>query len=225
MSVKDGSYIVIPAFAVNELGLKGNELLMFSIVFGFSQDGESWFTGTRAYLAEWCGCSKVTVTKTLSSLCERGLLKKRVRVDSGVTLCDYAVVKKLDPQAKNLPTSVKNLNGGGKESCPPPVKKVNTNILEGYSKDTLRESEGAKRRRFTPPTPQEVADYAKEKGLSLDAERFCDHYTANGWKVGGRSPMKDWRAAVRNWCRNYSDWAKPLHAPEARKGTEYDGDF
>jgi hypothetical protein len=28
-----------------------------------------------------------------------------------------------------------------------------------------------------------------------------DHYTANGWKVG-KNPMKDWKAAVRQWERN-----------------------
>jgi hypothetical protein len=28
-----------------------------------------------------------------------------------------------------------------------------------------------------------------------------DHYTANGWRVG-RNPMKDWKAAVRQWERN-----------------------
>ena len=57
-----------------------------------------------------------------------------------------------------------------------------------------------KRKRFTPPTPEEVMDYAFEKGLSIDAEKFCDYYESNGWKVG-RNPMKDWRAAVRNWAK------------------------
>lgn len=62
-------------------------------------------------------------------------------------------------------------------------------------------------RRFAPPARDEVRDYAtgfaKEKRLDpsgFDAERFCDYYTANGWKVG-RNPMKDWRAAVRDWVR------------------------
>ena len=34
----------------------------------------------------------------------------------------------------------------------------------------------------------------------MDAQRFVDHYTANGWKVGKNS-MKDWKAAVRTWER------------------------
>lgn len=64
-------------------------------------------------------------------------------------------------------------------------------------------------RRFVPPTPEEVAEYAASKGIKIDPHRFCDHYESNGWKVGGRAPMKDWRAAVRNWVKNDSAWARP----------------
>ena len=56
-----------------------------------------------------------------------------------------------------------------------------------------------KRERFTPPTADEVRDYAREKGLRLDADRFVYFYASKGWKVGS-SPMKDWKAAVRNWA-------------------------
>ena len=58
--------------------------------------------------------------------------------------------------------------------------------------------------RFKVPSPEEFAAYFVERGSSAaEAEKCYDHYTANGWKVG-RSPMKDWRAAVRNWLRSDS---------------------
>ncbi len=56
------------------------------------------------------------------------------------------------------------------------------------------------RSRFSPPGVDEVRAYCAEKGYSIDPEHFVDHYTANGWKVG-KAPMKDWKAAVRNWDR------------------------
>lgn len=55
-----------------------------------------------------------------------------------------------------------------------------------------------KAKRFTAPTVQEVADYCRERGNQVDAQRFVDYYTANGWRVG-KNPMKDWKAAVRTW--------------------------
>lgn len=56
------------------------------------------------------------------------------------------------------------------------------------------------RHRFTPPTVDEVKTYCTEKGYALDADRFVDYYTSNGWRVG-KNPMKDWKAAVRTWSR------------------------
>lgn len=55
-------------------------------------------------------------------------------------------------------------------------------------------------KKFKPPTLLEVENYCAERGLQIDAERFIDHYASNGWRVG-KSPMKDWQAAVRNWVR------------------------
>ena len=56
-------------------------------------------------------------------------------------------------------------------------------------------------KKFKPPTVEEVAEYCKERNNGVDPERFCDYYSANGWKVGKNS-MKDWKAAVRTWEKN-----------------------
>lgn len=78
----------------------------------------------------------------------------------------------------------------------------NTNITTNTTTNTNRKETKAKKRseHFTPPTDEEVKAYCQEKGFDLDAERFVDYYTANGWKVG-KNPMKDWKAAVRSWVR------------------------
>lgn len=52
--------------------------------------------------------------------------------------------------------------------------------------------------RFSRPSLEDVAAYCKERGNTVDPQRFVDYYTANGWRVG-KQPMKDWRAAVRTW--------------------------
>lgn len=62
--------------------------------------------------------------------------------------------------------------------------------------------------RFHAPTLSEVKDYCTERGNGVDAQRFIDYYTSNGWKVGKNS-MKDWKAAVRTWERNGLEPARP----------------
>ena len=52
--------------------------------------------------------------------------------------------------------------------------------------------------RFVRPTVEEVKAYCLERGNGIDPAAFVNHYEAKGWKIG-KSPMKDWKAAVRTW--------------------------
>jgi hypothetical protein len=52
---------------------------------------------------------------------------------------------------------------------------------------------------FKKPTMQEVIEYIREIQSAIDAKEFIDYYTSNGWKIGGRAAMKDWKATVRQW--------------------------
>jgi hypothetical protein len=55
--------------------------------------------------------------------------------------------------------------------------------------------------RFSPPTIQDVTAYCLERKNDVDPQRFIDHYESNGWMVG-KTKMKDWKAAIRNWEKN-----------------------
>lgn len=57
--------------------------------------------------------------------------------------------------------------------------------------------------KFCPPHISEVKMYFAEKDApSEEAEKFFNHYESNGWLVGGKSKMKNWQAAARNWLLN-----------------------
>lgn len=56
------------------------------------------------------------------------------------------------------------------------------------------------------PSKEEVQTYMEELGFikpELDSERFVDHYQAVGWMVG-ITPLRDWKAKVREWKRRQS---------------------
>lgn len=92
-TVKDNNFIAIQGWMRTRLNLKGNELLIYALVYGFSQDGNSRFTGSRKYIAEWCGCSLDTVDRSLSSLVGKGLLAKYPHTDqNGSRAVDYAAI-------------------------------------------------------------------------------------------------------------------------------------
>lgn len=65
---------------------------------------------------------------------------------------------------------------------------------------TKKTGESTTRKRFVPPTLDEVAAFVQEIGGKVDPQRFLDYYASNGWMVG-RNHMRDWKATVRRWAR------------------------
>lgn len=53
---------------------------------------------------------------------------------------------------------------------------------------------------FLPPSREEIEAYCREAHISIDIDRYIDHYSSVGWRVGNTT-MKDWKATVRNWQR------------------------
>ncbi len=102
----------------------------------------------------------------------------------------------------NVPHHEKDANDAKEKEKEKEKTKAKDNGIYGASAPTRApEQQGdacQKATRFVRPTVQEVADYCRERGNQVDAQRFVDYYTANGWRVG-KNPMKDWKAAVRTW--------------------------
>jgi len=82
-----------------------------------------------------------------------------------------------------------------------PSVGIPSNGIPSIGKDRLGKDSKEKRGRFTPPTLTEVEQYCKERHNNVDAQRFIDYYTANGWVQGRGKPIKDWKACVRTWER------------------------
>lgn len=85
------------------------------------------------------------------------------------------------------------------QNCPKgePIPDNKTDI----ETDNETDRERGKRKRFTPPTLDEVAAYCNERHNSISPAAFVDYYEARGWKYGTGKPMADWKAAVRTWER------------------------
>ena len=81
--------------------------------------------------------------------------------------------------------------------------------------------DGVKEKRFAPPTLENVSEYCREMGYTnVDAARFIDFYTSNGWMVG-KNRMKDWKAAGRNWDRREKNPQRQDGAAEVAKKNRF----
>ena len=94
--VKSKDFIVVRDFMVRDLRLKGNELLIYAIIFDFSQTEEKKFSGSLRYLAGWTNSTKQSVLNSLKSLVQKGYIKKEEQIINGVKYCSYRISKKLE---------------------------------------------------------------------------------------------------------------------------------
>ena len=135
MTTKLG-YIVILPWMREELDLKGNELLVYALIHGFSQEAQGCFFGSLDYVAKACGCTTKTAMNTLKELTERGLLRKRVVEENKVRLCQYTAivgVEKNSEVRKNFPGGMEKFSIGGMEKIAPNIKTTidNKKIAKG----------------------------------------------------------------------------------------------
>jgi hypothetical protein len=81
----------------------------------------------------------------------------------------------------------------------------------------LVEAQAPHTHKFKEPSKEEVLEYCKERGNTVNASKFVDFYASKGWLVG-KSRMKDWKASVRTWEeKDTKQLANVLHT--SQKGT------
>lgn len=126
---------------------------------------------------------------------------------------------KSDDSPNSKPASANGKNGkatvaNSKDGKAMPVNGKNGNTETETDTDTDTNtitpsidgsnSKGAKapaRKRFIPPTLEQVQEYCTQRQNNVDPQYWFDYYSSNGWKVGKNS-MQDWKASVRTWERN-----------------------
>ena len=77
----------------------------------------------------------------------------------------------------------------------------NQSFQENKKEEDRNKKEINKEKSFIKPTIEEINLYCQERNNGVSAREFYDFYTSKGWMVG-KSPMKDWQAAVRTWENN-----------------------
>ncbi len=146
--------------------------------------------------SHWCYMSKDTMANDLD-------LSKQAVLNIITKLVDKELIVK-NPATKHLKVSVlflEYLNDykkftDGKET----LLERSKNFTE-TGKKTLPNNNTNNKNTFIRPTAEQINEYSKEIGFTLDGSQFIDHYEARGWLIG-KNPMKDWKAAVRTWKRN-----------------------
>ena len=195
--MEDYNYYQVQGWMVNNLGLKGNELICYAIIYSFSQDEESKYMGGVKYLCGWMNVSEPTVISVLEKLTSKGLIEPIKVITDTCKRVYYRITKDslVVGNLKNLSKgNLRNLSKVTKDSLVP----IYNNNNKDNNKEKNKSNDLSKNKRFVKPSVEQIAEYIREKKLHFEAERFFDYYESKGWMIG-KNHMKDWKAACRTW--------------------------
>ena len=194
-------YTNIPDWMLS-LDLDVYETIILAVIYGFSQDGDSTFSGSQNYLARKAKCTRRKVAMVLPKLVEMGLVIKIDRDVRGIHLCEYRV--------SPMFTGCECHSRGGCE------RDSHNNIEnENINNNSLYKGGG----HFQKPSLDDIRSYCVSRSNNVDPEQFFNFYESKGWMVG-KTHMRDWRAAVRTWEKREKE--TPQRKRETRRESVFE---
>lgn len=200
--VNNENYVTIQGWMIRELGLKGNELVIYAIIYGFSQAENQVYNGSLQYLADWTNSSKQSVMNCLKSLTEKKLIIKKENYINGVKFCEYHATKLYGVYNKVVQGMQQSCIGGIQQSC--------TN-----KKDTDKESNTL--------IYKTIIDYLNEKAgkdfkfKSKDSQKHINARLSEGFTV------EDFKTVIDKKCADWlgTEWEQYLR-PATLFGTKFE---
>ena len=106
--MKRNDYINIQAPMIADLHLKGNELLVFALIHGYTKDGKSKCRVSLNYMAKWLCTSKSMVIKVINTLEKGGYVNRHEYMEGNVQCVEYTTNYEdlLDRIAKGVEVSL-----------------------------------------------------------------------------------------------------------------------
>lgn len=136
--VNPQNFYVVQGWMVSELGLKGNELAVYAIIYGFSQAEQQCFRGSLQYLASWTNCSREGIRKIMKSLVNKQLITRNEVMIQGVKFLEWYPTKLVDtPQLSwhtppiKLADTPNKVGISPQQSCPNNIRdNISDNITD-----------------------------------------------------------------------------------------------
>lgn len=172
-AIKDNNYIMIPGWMRTRLNLKGSDLLITALIYGFCQDEQSWFVGTLGYIADWIGLDKRNVRERLKKLTDRGvIIKREEELMPNIKKCYYKINPSFSGDETSLGAGMKHPGGGDETSPNNTIYNTIYNNIEDISETSLQ-----------PPPKKNKKNGNSEIQSSKDAQELIEWIEKNASTV------------------------------------------
>ena len=190
--INDGNYITIQGWMRTDLKLSGNELIVYAIIYGFSQNKQGEFTGSAQYLADWTGCSRRHIMRILSKLVEEKFVTKTETVlNNNEKRVSYQAERgcvKLSHGVSNCHRGYDKMSQGGVTKCPSGCDKMSHNInINNNNNNNHRDINNVHScSESLEETPEEFFErawqyYPNKRGKGQVSEKSKERLMSHGW--------------------------------------------
>ena len=167
---------------------------------------------SNKYLADFCQCSETKVSTAVTKLIEFG----------------YISVVSFDGRQRILKSRLSNFERQTFKKSKADLQNLkDINTINNTTNKTTNKDSGAKRKRFTPPTLEEIRAYCIERKNNVDPQKFYDYFTASDWYDSKGKKVVSWKQKIITW-EAYSKDKKTVGAngvPISNAPSDLDGLF
>ena len=194
--ISDGTYITIQGWMRTDLKLSGNELIVYAIIYGFSQNKQGEFTGSAQYLADWVGCTRRTVMTILNKLVENNFISKtEISFNNNEKRVSYQAERgceKTSQGVKKFHRGCEKISQGGVKNFHRGCEKISHNInINNNTNNNNRDINNVHSCSESPEeTPEETAEefferawqyYPNKRGKGQVSEKSKERLMSHGW--------------------------------------------
>ena len=219
------SWYIVITDEMRGMALSGNDLLVYAAIHGYCQRGDGCYYGGQDRLAEMCGIGRRTLVRILQGLDRDGYIVAEPVIIDGHARMAYRLPSEA-PEVQCAKSA--HMCQNDTRPCAKFAHGQSPHLISDDNKDiyinnpplSARVAPQGAARAAGVPSMNDVRAYWAAARLAGDPEQFFDHFQANGWKVGGKTPMKDWQAAARNWSRRELAGRRTTRAPRKENYVE-----
>ena len=207
MAEKKSYFAVIPANVRYDDDFSANAKLLYGEITALcNEKGYCW--ASNDYFSQLYGKSKRTVIRWINDLVNKNYIQSKISKEDGnirlISIAEPLVTKMSLPSDKNVTTpSDKNVTHNN---------TIINNTLNNNSYIYSSNSRDKNKKKFIPPTIEEVREYAKSRNSNVDVQKFYDYYSVAKWHDKDGKPVKNWKQRLITWESN--NRYKPNKKPE-----------
>lgn len=219
---KNSYWGILPAKVRYDDRLSPNAKLLYSELTALTNSkGYSW--ASNAHFASLYKVHKNTISRWINKLVVTGHIRSEVTMgqkgyERKIYLCEKITMKskkKMNVESagpinhfseSSSQNQLEGINEISNKSHQNAEENKTLNIIDEKDKRICESGKSAR-----PDNPAVVIDFMLKQGVDAskaeaEGNKFWNHYLSVGWKVGGRAPMKDWKASARQWVARIEDF-------------------